>query len=138
MFYALIWLPTLLLVGLWSLTAWALHGLAAWAVSSAGALGGGMSGWEGPLLPDALAVWLPAEVVQALGAMLNSLAPYLESLLQAMPSLSGVLAVAAWGLWGVGTVVLLMVGAGLHLAVALWRRRRITAAVPTRQALPAA
>lgn len=137
MVYALIWIAMLLLVGLWSLTAWALHGLAAWMVSSAGAISGGMSGWEGPLLPDWLAVWLPAEAVQAIGATLMGLAPYVESLLQAMPSLTGVLAVAAWAIWAVGTGVLLMVGAGLSGVVALWRRKTAHPAVPPHRALPA-
>jgi hypothetical protein len=137
MLYALAWFVVLLLVGLWSLTTWALHAVAVWVVTQAGALTGGVTGWEGPVLPDWLAVWMPAEWLQGLGAMLASMAPLVESLLQSMPSLAGLLTVAAWVIWALGSALLVLVGAGVHLALALWRRRHAGPTVPPHRALTA-
>jgi hypothetical protein len=33
------------------------------------------------------------------------------------------LTVATWVVWGIGSALLLMLGAGMHLLIALWRRR---------------
>jgi hypothetical protein len=30
---------------------------------------------------------------------------------------------ATWVVWGIGSALLLMLGAGMHLLIALWRRR---------------
>jgi hypothetical protein len=138
MLYALAWFVVFLLVGLWSLTTWALHAVAVWVVTHAGALTGGVTGWEGPVLPDWLAVWMPAEWLQGVGAMLASLAPFVESLLQSMPSLAGLLTVAAWVIWALGSALLVLVGAGVHLAVALWRRKSGSSGPHPGRALPAA
>ena len=42
---------------------------------------------------------------------------------QAAPALSSGLTVTTWVVWGIGSALLLMLGAGLHLFVAMWRRR---------------
>ena len=44
MFYAISWFAVLSLLALWSLAAWALHAVAVWTVSNAGALTGAASG----------------------------------------------------------------------------------------------
>ena len=46
-----------------------------------------------------------------------------ESLLQAAPALAGGVTVATWAIWGIGSALLVLLGAGLHLFIALWRRR---------------
>mgnify|MGYP000146666367 CR=1 FL=1 len=46
-----------------------------------------------------------------------------DSLLQAAPALAGGVTVATWVVWGIGSALLLLLGAGLHLLIALWRRR---------------
>jgi hypothetical protein len=51
------------------------------------------------------------------------LAPFVDSLLQSAPALAGGLTVATWVVWGIGRVLLVLLGAGLHLLIALWRRR---------------
>lgn len=123
MFYALSWFFVLSLLALWSLAAWAFHAIAVWAVSNAG-------GWTDPALrtenlrlPDWLAPWVPPEVLQAMTSLLSGLAPAVETLLQAAPSLIGVLSVATWIIWGLGSLLLVLLGAGLHLLIAMWRRR---------------
>lgn len=123
MFYALNWFVVFGLLALWSLGAWAFHAVAMWAVSNAGALTGVASGVEGLLLPDWLAPWVPQEIVQAATSLLAGLAPAVEGLLQAAPSLAGGLSVATWAIWGIGSALFVLLGAGLHLLIAMWRRR---------------
>ncbi len=123
MFYALSWLVVFGLLALWSLGAWAFHAVAVWAVTNAGALTGARSGVEGRRLPDWLAPWVPPEIVQAMTALLSGLAPAVEGLLQAAPSLAGGLSVATWVIWGLGSALLVLLGTCLHLLIAMLRRR---------------
>lgn len=123
MFYALNWMVVLGLLSLWSLGAWAFHAMAAWAASNAGALTGAAPGVEGLRLPDWLSSWLPPEMAQALSSLLSGLAPAVEGLLQAAPALADGLSVAIWVVWSLGSVLLVLLGVGVHLLIALWRRR---------------
>lgn len=123
MFYAISWFVVFCLLALWSLGAWAFHAAAVWVVSNAGTLTGAASGVGDFRLPDWLATWVPPEIVQAMTALLQSLAPVVESLLQAAPSLAGVLSAATWTIWGFGSVLLVLLGAGPHLVIAIGRRR---------------
>ena len=123
MFYALNWFVVVALLAFWSVTAWALHAVAVWAVSSAGAMPGAASGVATISLPDWLAPWVPPEIAQWANQLLAGLGPVIDSLLQAAPTLAGGVTVATWVVWGVGSVLLVLVGAGLHLLIALWRRR---------------
>ena len=75
------------------------------------------------LVPDWLAPWVPPEVAQWASQLLAGLAPLVDGLLQAAPALAGGLTVATWVIWGIGSVLLVLLGAGLHLLIALWRRR---------------
>lgn len=122
MFYALSWLLVFGLLALWSLAAWALHAVAVWSVSNAGVLTGVASGVESIRLPEWLAPWVPPEIAQAMTSLLSGFAPLVESLLQSLPALTGGLAMVAWAIWGLGTLLLLLLGAGLHLIIAIWRR----------------
>ena len=123
MFYALSWFVVVALLALWSLAAWALNAVAVWTVSNAGALSGAASSAGTIRLPDWLAPWVPPEIAQAVSQMLAGLGPVVESLLQAAPVLAGGVTVAAWVIWGIGSVLLVLLGAGLHLLIALLRRR---------------
>jgi hypothetical protein len=123
MFYALSWFVVVALLALWSLAAWALNAVAVWSVSNAGALSGAASGAGTIRLPDWLAPWVPPEIAQSVSQMLAGLGPVVDSLLQAAPALAGGLTVATWVVWGLGSVLLVLLGAGLHLLIALWRRR---------------
>jgi hypothetical protein len=127
MLYALTWFLVFGLLALWSLAAWAMQAAAVWAATNAGALTGAASGAasaaEDLLLPEWLAPWVPPEVAQALTSLLSGLAPAVESLLQATPALAGGLTVASWVLWGIGTALLILLGAGLHVLISMWRRR---------------
>jgi hypothetical protein len=123
MFYALSWFFVIALLAMWSLAAWALHAVAVWAVLNAGALTGAASGVANIKVPDWLAPWMPPEVAQWASQLMAGLAPLVDSLLQTAPALAGGLTAATWVIWGLGCVLLLLLGAGLHLLIALWRRR---------------
>ena len=125
--YALSWFLIFSLLALWSLAVWAMHAVAAWGISHAGALTGAASDAASSAsvlqLPEWLAPWVPPQVVEAMALVVSGLAPAVESLLQAAPALAGGLTVVAWVGWSIGSLLLLVLGAGLHLLIALWRRR---------------
>lgn len=122
MLYALSWFFVFSLFALWSLAAWAVHAVAVWTVSNAGALTGVASDVEGLRLPEWLVPWVPPEIAQAMTSLLSGFAPVVESLLQTAPALAGGLTMATWVIWGLGSALLLLLGAGLHLLIAMWRR----------------
>jgi hypothetical protein len=123
MFYALSWFLVAALLAFWSLAAWALNTVAVWAVSNAGGLSGAASGVGTLRLPDWLAPWVTPEIAQSVSQMLAGLGPVVDGLLQAAPALAGGVTAATWVVWGIGTVMLVLLGAVLHLLIALWRRR---------------
>ena len=123
MFYALSWFIVIALLSLWSLAAWALHAVAVWTVSNAGALTGVVSGAGTITVPEWLAPWVPTEVAHWASQLMAGLAPFVDGLFRAAPALTGGLTVATWVIWGIGSVLLVLLGAGLHLLIALWRRR---------------
>ena len=123
MLYALSWFFVFALLALWSLAAWALHAVAVWTVSNAGALTGVASGASTVNLPNWLASWMPPGASQWASQLMSGIAPFIDSLLQTAPALAGGLTVATWVVWGIGSVLLVLLGAGLHLLIALWRRR---------------
>ena len=123
MLYAVSWFVVFALLALWSLAAWALHAVAIWTVSNAGVLTGVASGASTLNLPGWLGPWVPPEVAQWGSQVLAGLAPFVDSLLQAAPALAGGVTVATWVVWGIGSLLLVLLGAALHLLIALWRRR---------------
>ena len=123
MVYALSWFFIFILLALWSLAAWTLHAVAVWKVSNAGSLTGAASGASSVAVPDWLTPWMPPEVAQWASQLMAGVAPFIDSLLQAAPTLAGGLTVTAWVIWGLGSVLLVLLGAGLHLLTTLWRRR---------------
>jgi hypothetical protein len=123
MFYALSWFVVVVLLAVWSLAAWALNAVAVWIVSNSGAVSGAASDVGSIRLPDWLGAWVPPEVAQLVGQMLAGLRPMVDSLLQTAPALAGGVTVATWLVWFIGSALLLMLGAGTHLLIALWRPR---------------
>lgn len=123
MVYALSWFFIFILLALWSLAAWTLHAVAVWTVSNAGSLTGAASGASSVAVPDWLTPWMPPEVAQWASQLMAGVAPFIDSLLQAASTLAGGLTVTTWVIWGLGSVLLVLLGAGLHLLTTLWRRR---------------
>ena len=131
MLYALSWFFVVALLALWSLAAWALHAVAVWTVSNAGAFTGVASGASTLSLPDWLAPWMPPEVARWASQLMSGVAPLVDSLLQTAPALAGGLTVATWVVWGIGSVLLVPMGAGLHMLITLWRRRGSSGSGPS-------
>ncbi|MDP4302959.1 hypothetical protein [Leptothrix discophora] len=122
--YALVWSAVFALLALWSLTAWALHAVGVWTVMNAGALGGVTAGLGGAWQwPAWLAPWVPPALTAAVADAFTALAPFVHGLLHAAPALAGGVTVAAWGVWAVGGLLLVMLGVAGHAAIVVWRRR---------------
>lgn len=111
------------LFAIWSLAVWVVHAAAVWTVTNASTMSGVVSGIDGVHLPEWLTNWIPPEFVQLMISQLSSFAPVVEGLLQTAPSLTSSLTMVTWVIWGLGSVLLVMLGAGLHLLIAMtWRR----------------
>jgi hypothetical protein len=123
MLYAISWSVILILLTLWSLAAWLLHTATSWAMSSAGSLPELLGGAKPQGLPEWLAAWLPPELVQALSAWLPALAQAFDSLLQAAPALGSGLGIAVGVIWALGSLLLAILGVGLH-AMLMYAKRR--------------
>ena len=123
MAYALCWFLVFSLFVVWSLLAWTVNAIAVWTVSSANTLTGAASSVKGLLLPEWMAPWIPSEVEQEVISMLSAVAPILDSVVQAAPELAGGLALANGVVWGIGSALLLLLGARLHLLFSMWYRR---------------
>ena len=133
MVYALSWFVVVALLALWSFAAWMLHAVAVWSVLNAGALSGATSDTASFLLPDWLAAWVPEEVAQSVGALVVGLGQLVDTLLKALPALAGGVTVATWLVWGIGSGLVLVLGVGMHVLIALWRRGGGRARLNTRR-----
>lgn len=122
MFYALSWIFVLSLFAMWSLGAWAFHAATVWTLAQAGGISGAAWGDNALTLPSWLAPWVPPEAVQGAGQMLVGMGPLVDGLLQGAPALAGGVTTATWVIWAIGSVLLLLLGAGLHVLIALIRR----------------
>ncbi len=72
-----------------------------------------------------LAVWVVNSI--AVGTVSNTgtltgATSAVEGLLQVVPALAGGLTMAAWVIWAVGSAPFVLLGAGLHLLITMWRR----------------
>lgn len=117
-----IWIVTLLLLGLWTLGAWGLAALAgllavdaAWVTK--------VEPWL-VALPFAgwLETWFPDWLVVAKAAVQGGAAVF--------DWLGGAAPVLVWAAWGVGALLLLVLGGALSLLVALIRRKMPPAQPP--------
>ncbi|PTT92590.1 hypothetical protein DBR42_01640 [Pelomonas sp. HMWF004] len=118
MFLLLIgWALVLLLLALWSVLVMAAQALLSAALTHAGALGSG--DWA---LPEVLTAWLPVPMAEWLAGTVETLTPQLQWLAGLLPSLAGATTLLAWVVWGLGALLLLLVGVAGHVAVALWRK----------------
>jgi cbb3-type cytochrome oxidase subunit 3 len=93
-------------------------------VSNAGALKANSGEIFSLGVPDWLAPWMPPELISALPAMVSVLTPAVDSLLSFAPAMGGVLSVAVWVVWGIGSILLVVLGIVLSAVIALMLRRR--------------
>jgi len=113
------WVLVLLLLALWSGLVWSGTALLAALLSQAGALGAG--DWS---LPPVLSDTLPRWAAEWLAATMENFTPQLQWLAGALPGLAGWVNALGWLVWGVGALLLLVLGVAIHVAVALVRKSR--------------
>jgi len=119
MMFLAVWAIAVALLACWSGFIWAAHALLTALLAHAGQMGAG--DWS---LPAPLAAWLPTEVAEWLAGMLETWAPQLQALLGWVPAMSGGVTLLGWVVWGVGALLLLVVGVLCHVALALWLKSR--------------
>ncbi len=132
MFYAISWFVSLSLLAVWSLLCWGVHAFTVWAMSSAGALVAGAAGAtsvQAMLLPAWLQGWMPPELLRSLEGWITSAGPMLQAALESVPALGGAVTVLAWGIWGLGAVVLIALAVGLHVLIRLLQRHTTASAL---------
>lgn len=123
MFYVLSWLVVVALLGIWSLAIWALRDVPDWMLANAAALQPTASDGTAIAVPDWLTPWVPPAFAQWESQLVAALTPFVDGLLQIAPTLADGLTVVMWLIWGVGSLLLVLLGIVLHLLIATLRRR---------------
>jgi hypothetical protein len=109
-----IWIVTAILLGLWSLTAWGLHGLLM-------LLSGGGGGWAGDLKPLVDQIPLTPVLDQWFPGWQELLRATLDLTQVLIGWLGGAVPLVSWTVWGLGTAGLLLLAGGLTLVAVLLR-----------------
>ncbi|WP_425261402.1 hypothetical protein ACPOLB_10980 [Rubrivivax sp. RP6-9] len=112
-----IWIVTAILLGLWSLTAWGLHGLLMLLSGAAG----GAGGWSGDLRPLVDQIPLTPVLDQWLPGWQELLRATLDLAQVLIGWLGGAVPLVSWTVWGLGTAGLLLLAGGLTLVAVLLR-----------------
>lgn len=123
--HLLIWLPTLMLVAVWSLVAWvglALAGWFGWAASEGGGTGSWGAWIDAFALPAWLTPWTPSYALESIRGMLATIGPMMESLAASKPDLLSGMMMLVVILWAVGALMLVLAGFAASIAL-VWRRR---------------
>lgn len=131
MWQGLIWGVAAGLLLLWSGGAWALAALLEWAAGLVGAQAGGAAGGIGEAarqaaelqLPRWLEPWLPGAALKDWSALIEALAPWVESLLGMAPALAGWITPLIWLVWTLGALALLLLAAAASLLLRRQARR---------------
>ena len=108
-----IWIVTAILIGLWSLTAWGLHGLLM-------LLSGGLGG-AGDLKPLVDQIPLTPVLDQWFPGWQDLLRATLDLAQVLIGWLGGAVPLVSWTVWGLGTAGLLLLAGGLTLVAVLLR-----------------
>lgn len=122
MLYIVSWFLVLTLLAIWSACIWIAHSLASWSLTGIGSVVGQTQQMDRLPIPDWIASWIPPDLVLALKATSAGVLPWVESALNALPSVGSWLSPLAWTVWGVGFVILAVGAALLHALVSVSRR----------------
>jgi hypothetical protein len=122
MLYIVSWFFVLTLLAIWSACIWIAHALASWSLTGIGSVVGQTQQMDRLPIPDWIAAWIPPDLALALKATSASVLPWVESALNALPSVGSWLSPLAWTVWGVGFVILAVGAALLHALVSVSRR----------------
>lgn len=122
MLYIVSWFFVLTLLAIWSACIWIAHSLASWSLTGIGSVVGQTQHIDRLPIPDWITVWIPSELVLAVKATAAGVLPWVESALEALPSVGSWLSPLAWTVWGVGLVILAVGAALLHALISVSRR----------------
>jgi hypothetical protein len=122
MLYIVSWFFVLTLLAIWSACIWIAHSLASWSLTGIGSVVGQTQHIDRLPIPDWIAAWIPPDLVLALKATSAGVLPWVESALNALPSVGSWLSPLAWTVWGVGLVILAVGAALLHALISVSRR----------------
>ena len=117
MFYALSWFLIATILAIWSIGVWMTHSLLVWSIGGIGMIAGQPRQPQVLELPEVVALWVPAELLEVVKLAASSAVPFVESALSFLPSIAGWLSPISWGVWGIGTLSLLAIGAVLHAVI---------------------
>ena len=123
MLLALAWFVVLALLAVWSMCVWLLHSIAVWSTTGAGSLVAQSKQIDSLALPNWVGVWVPPELMLALKSSVSTVLPFVESALGALPAATAWLSPLAWIVWGFGALLLIAVGAVIHVAMSMMRKR---------------
>lgn len=125
MVHLIIWSVVLTLLALWTLCAWLAHSLLGW------------SGWEAAAGQDinllwasvvgqlgALAPWIAGEWLAPTQNLLLSIGTWVQPWLSQVPGLLQWLVPVVWIVWGLGTVLLVVLGAAASLGWRWFKKRQ--------------
>lgn len=73
-------------------------------------------------LPAWTALWIPPDLMLAIKASAETVLPWLETALGALPSPVVWLSPLAWAVWGVGSVILVVGAVLMHTLISVTRR----------------
>ena len=123
MLLALAWFVVLALLAVWSMCVWLLHSIAVWSTTGAGSLVAQSKQIDSLALPNWVGVWVPPELMLALKSSVSTALPFVESAVGALPAATAWLSPLAWIVWGFGALLLIAVGAVIHVAMSMMRKR---------------
>jgi hypothetical protein len=116
--YLAAWLVVCVALVFWSAGVWVLHVFANWSLVNVGTLLNPAQMAGQLAIPAWISVWIPAELVSNIQTTAAAVVPWLQSMLSGVPLTSDWLGIAAWIVWALGAVALVLLGIGLHAA--LW------------------
>ena len=123
MLLALAWFVVLALLAAWSMCIWLLHSIAVWSATGAGAMVAQSKQLDGLALPNWVSVWVPPDLMLALKSSVSTVLPFVESAMGTLPAAAAWLSPLAWMVWGVGTLLLTAIGAVIHVAMTMMKKR---------------
>lgn len=125
MWYAVTWLVVAGLLLTWTLLAWLADAVVGWVAGLSPAqladVGQGASEVAQQVgqfpVPEWLGVWWPAGAAEAWSATVAAVLPWAQAAVEHLPGVVGWLSPVVWVLWGLGAVLLLLLGGGASTAL---------------------
>lgn len=121
MFYLISWFLVLALLAAWTACVWVLHALASWSINGADALMAQSQKIDAFTLPAWIAPWVPPDLMLSVKSSAATVLPGLEAALSALPSPLAWLSPLAWTVWGIGSLILVVIAVLMHTLISVTR-----------------